>query len=275
MTECPQSEITSRRRRRLFQRDEPTPGSCLPSPTAAAPYQRDTRLHRSLHFTPEGQQSQMSKRDPHALIVDYTRTMMAFLLLRSRPRRIGLIGLGGGSLAKFCYRELPEARIDAVEVDPRVVAMRRQFHVPDDDARFHVHVVDGADFVAANRGAFDVLLIDAYDAVGIPPQLSTPRWYDDCRASLSRGGVLVANLYCADSDVHLERLRCSFDGAVVVLDEAKDANRVAFACAGGLLQPDPVLADFRPAQLSLGGWHQVKASFQRVAAELARWQVAP
>ncbi len=248
------------------------PAAIGPTPV---PYQRDTRLHRTLHFTPDALQSQMSKRDPAALVVDYTKTMMAFLLFVSRPRRIGMIGLGGGSLAKFCYRELPEARIDAVEVDPRVVSMRQQFHVPDDDPRFRVLVADGADFVASDRGGYDVLLLDAYDAAGIPPRLASQDWYDDCRAALGDGGVLVANLYCPDVEDHVERLHRSFGGAVLVVDEPLDANRVAFAYAGDLLQPDPARADFRPAQLSLGGWHQVKASFQRVAAALARWQVGP
>lgn len=273
MTEQYQSGLPpAPRRARAGRRDashRERPAAIGPTPV---PYQRDTRLHRTLHFTPEALQSQMSKRDPAALIVDYTRTMMAFLLLRSRPERIGMIGLGGGSLAKFCRRELPEARIDVVEIDPRVVALRAQFHVPDDDERFAVHVEDGADFIARGRDRFDVLLLDAYDARGIPSRLASQGWYDDCRAVLRDGGVLVANLYCADAEDHVERLRRSFGGAVVVVDEPLDANRVAFAYAADLHHPDPTLADFRPALLSLGGWHQVKAAFQRVGTALARWR---
>jgi len=52
--------------------------------------------------------------DPYALCLAYTRKMMAFLLFNSQPRRILQLGLGGGSLAKFCYKHLPDASITAV-----------------------------------------------------------------------------------------------------------------------------------------------------------------
>jgi spermidine synthase len=69
--------------------------------------------------------------------------MMAFLLFNPRPRRILILGLGGGSLAKFCYRHLPSATITAVEIDPHVMALREEFRVPADDERFRVLQGDG------------------------------------------------------------------------------------------------------------------------------------
>ena len=48
---------------------------------------------------------------PDRLLVGYTRTMLAALWLHPDPRRIGIIGLGGGAQAKFCYRHLPQARL--------------------------------------------------------------------------------------------------------------------------------------------------------------------
>ena len=61
---------------------------------------------RSLHFTHGEVQSSMRVGRPDELQVDYTRTMMGFLLLDPQPRRITMIGLGGGSLVKFCHRHL-------------------------------------------------------------------------------------------------------------------------------------------------------------------------
>ena len=74
---------------------------------------------RSLHFTMGEVQSSMRTDRPDELELDYTRTMMGFLLLNPQPRAIAMIGLGGGSLAKFCHRHLPSARITAVENNPR------------------------------------------------------------------------------------------------------------------------------------------------------------
>ena len=73
---------------------------------------------RSLHFTHGEVQSSMRVARPDELQVDYTRTMMGFLLLNPRPRRITMIGLGGGSLAKFCHRHLRWARMTVVENNP-------------------------------------------------------------------------------------------------------------------------------------------------------------
>src|SRR3954447_9417458 len=125
--------------------------------------------------------------------------MMAFLLFNKTPQRIAMIGLGGGSLAKFCYRELACARIDVVEINPHVVALRDAFGVPSDDERFGVHVQDGADFVRKSQACFDVLLIDAYTREGIPAQLASAQFYDCCRDSLRNDGILVSNLYCNDA----------------------------------------------------------------------------
>ena len=104
----------------------------------ARPFVHDNGDTRSLHFTLDELQSRMNKRHPWRLEVDYTRTMMGFLLLVPEPASISMVGLGGGSLAKFCYRQLPACRITVVEINPYVIALRRDFCVPDDDVRFEV-----------------------------------------------------------------------------------------------------------------------------------------
>ena len=80
-------------------------------PGLVEPFVQEDGHTRSLHFTRGELQSRMDKRQPWSLAVDYTRTMMAFLLLLPEPASIAMIGLGGGSLAKFCYRHLPDCRI--------------------------------------------------------------------------------------------------------------------------------------------------------------------
>ena len=84
----------------------------------AQPYILETPSERCLYFSQANLQSIMSLDEPDALISAYTRKMMAFLLFNPAPRRITMIGLGGGSLAKFCYRNLRGAQITVVELDP-------------------------------------------------------------------------------------------------------------------------------------------------------------
>ena len=89
--------------------------------------------------------------------------------------------------------------------------------------------------MAARRNAFDVLLVDGYDEHGIPAVLSTQAFYDDCRDSLGADGVMACNLYVRDPDTHVAKLRQAFGEAqVLVVDEPKMSNRVAFAWRGAL-----------------------------------------
>ncbi len=102
-------------------------------------------------------QSEMLASDPDCLVLSYTRTMMAFILFNSEPKRIAVIGLGGGSMPKWCYRQLPDAHITVIEINPKVVALRDQFYIPVDDDRFRVICGDGADYIADTSSSLAVL----------------------------------------------------------------------------------------------------------------------
>ena len=100
------------------------------------PHILETRFHRHLLFAHDAVQSSMRLDAPDRLITAYMRKMMAFLLFKPTPHRIVMIGLGGGSLPKFCYRHLPETQITVIEIDARVIALRDEFCIPKDDERF-------------------------------------------------------------------------------------------------------------------------------------------
>ena len=224
---------------------------------------RRTWRHVELQFHGDVTQTRMSRWFPQRLHVGYTRTMLAALWLHPAPRRIGIIGLGGGAQTKFCHRHLPLARIDVAENDADVIALRGEFQIPADDARLRVECVDGARWLRDHRGGFDLLLLDAYDAQGIPAALSTQAFYDDCRAALSADGVMASNLYDTDTRAHLTRLRRSFDGRVLKLDEPDMSNKVAIAW-NGMPRPGPV--DAALAALPWGVRGQLRAGFRRLAA---------
>lgn len=159
------------------------------------PYIFETPYERRLHFTQDATQSAMSLLEPDSLIAPYTRKMMAFLLLNPNPRHVVMVGLGGGSLAKFCYRHLPKTRITVVEIDADVIAMRDEFLIPRDDERFRVVHDDGARFLEAGDEPFDVLLVDAFDADGVALSLVDERFHRAAARRLDEGGVIVTNLW--------------------------------------------------------------------------------
>ena len=142
-----------------------------------------------LTFESDHVQSRMDVRSPNALLLEYTRIMMGFLLHQSAPQSIAMVGLGGGSLAKFCHRYLPHSRITVVEISLEVIALRDAFAIPPDSERFSVLQVDGAEFCRYNDTPFDVVLLDVFDATGVPPVLVTEQVYGDLHQSLHPGGV--------------------------------------------------------------------------------------
>jgi len=195
------------------------------------PYILEDGELRQLCFGVDNTQSVMRISDPYALDLAYTQEMMAFLLFNCQPRRIVLIGLGGGSIAKYCYRYLPAARIAAVESDSDVIALRDEFLIPRDDFRFSVIHGDGAAYVAALRRKVDALLVDAFDREGIPPSLANLAFYENARRCLTANGVFVMNFAGEQTSYlgHLDWIRGVFGEAVFAVPVDAGSNYVVFA----------------------------------------------
>jgi spermidine synthase len=199
----------------------------------------DARGYRSLHVGGEAIQSTMKLGDPFALALDYTRCMMAFLLFHPQPREVLMIGLGGGSLAKFFHRRLRATRVRVVELDARIVdTARMHFALPPDDARLSVEIGDGAE--ALSPECCDVLVIDAYHDERHVPELATQAFYDAAFMALGEKGVLVVNYMNDDPmfDQYLQRLEAAFGGAVFMMRALYDPNIIAFALKGLPREPD-------------------------------------
>jgi len=222
----------------------------------------------SLHFSGHETQSCMDLRHPDALHLEYTRTMMGFLLFTPEPRSVAMIGLGGGSLAKFCHRHLPKTRIQVIEINPHVIALRDEFQIPPESKRFSVIQGDGAEFVRAAPRHFDVLLLDGYDHEGLPASLSSQRFYDDCREMLAPDGMLVVNLHCTQArwQQQLARIRRSFAGAILSVDDKDGSNSVVFASTVHLSAPPYRKPMRRPPGLDDDAWAQLRGTFSRVMA---------
>ena len=193
----------------------------------------DERGVRSLHVGGEAIQSSMKLGDPFALALDYTRCMMAFLLFHPEPREALMIGLGGGSLAKFFHRRLRATRVRVVELDARIVhTARTQFALPPDDERLAVEIGDGAE--ALSPECCDVLVVDAYHDEVHVPKLATQEFYDAAYLALGPRGALVVNFMDDDPrfDEYLRRLEATFGGAVLAMRALYDPNVIAFALKG-------------------------------------------
>lgn len=153
---------------------------------------------RTMYFVAGGAryiESRWDMANPRSLDLDYSRTMMAGLLVCPRPRRLMMMGLGGGSITNYLFERFEDLEIDAVDIDPEVVRLaRRWFGVPD-HPRYRTHVADGRLFVESSSAPWDMMMLDAFRGVFVPYHLKTVEFYRACRDRLTPTGVVVANLH--------------------------------------------------------------------------------
>lgn len=193
---------------------------------------------RTLHFGSDWIQGAMRIARPWRLELDYTREMMASLLLRDDarfPRTALLIGLGAASLTKFLYRYYPSTKLTVVEIEPRVVAAARQFFkLPDDPLRLNIAIADGSHYIAERNKTYDLILVDGYDAHAHPGELNMLPFYQMCRARLNDNGIVAVNLLGRSRGYRasLERIKTAFDGRALAFPSCDSGNVIAIAAAG-------------------------------------------
>lgn len=147
-----------------------------------------------------GRQTCQDLDDPQRMVFGYTRMMMSALFAHPDPKRILVIGLGGGTLSRALVDVLPEARVDTVEIDPAVLKVATEHFGFRQGPRQTVHVADGRAFVeaaAAQGRQYDLIMLDAFDVTYIPPHLLTREFLTLVRERLAPGGILAANTFTA------------------------------------------------------------------------------
>ena len=185
----------------------------------------------SLYFKIGSVQSQMREEAPVDLLLTYTQIMTSFLKFNPLPRSIAMIGLGGGSMPKWCHRHLPHADITIVEINPYVIALRDRFYIPEDDHRFRVLCEDGADYVARAPERTDVLIVDGFNMDGQPPELCSQVFYNNCCHALTSSGLMIVNLCGDNDDANIRRIGKSFGNQISIVTSGDD-DLVVFARKG-------------------------------------------
>ena len=210
---------------------------------------RDTNPLADVYFSDEGPvrhlhldsiwvQGSMLIDSPQVLVHQYIQRMMAWLLFvepASVPRRQAMqLGLGAGSLTKFCAKVL-RMRTVAIEINPNVlVACRGWFKLPPDNVRMQVVLADAAQEVRDPKwfGRVDALQIDLYDHDAAAPVLDTEAFYADCQRLLTDDGCLSVNLFGRSSSHarSVERLVAVFGrDAIWPFKATREGNTVVLA----------------------------------------------
>jgi spermidine synthase len=193
---------------------------------------------RYLHFGSSWVQGAMRIARPWNLELEYTREMMASLLLRNEarwPRKILLIGLGAASLTKFLYRYRPDAHLTIVEIEPAVVAAARHFFkLPEDDKRIHMIIGCGAEYILGTNKRFDLILVDGFNEHAHPGQLNSLPFYQACRSRLTDQGIMAVNLLglCKGVLGGFAHILNAFDDRALMFPSCESGNTIAFAAEG-------------------------------------------
>jgi len=155
-------------------------------------------------------------------------------LPEKRRRRILILGLGGGSVARIARALAPKAAITGVELDPEVVRLARE-HFDLDALGVRVEIADALAWLEKARGHYDAILEDVFighgDAVHKPDWIPHPA-HELVRRRLAPGGVFVSN--CLDEHGRVAAaMREAYRGVVSIEVEDYD-NRVLVAADGEL-----------------------------------------
>lgn len=106
--------------------------------------------------------------------------------------RILVLGMGTGTFASQCREYIPGAVVEGVEIDGKITELARAyFRLPGD---VPVATYDGRAYLAVAGGRYDVIMVDAYQDITIPFQMSSVEFFTLVKEHLAPGGIMVVNL---------------------------------------------------------------------------------
>ena len=219
---------------------------------------------RALTFVRDnGQEAVQSRIDlsaPHALVAPYARSMFASYLYQPQPRRVLIVGLGGGAMVRFLTHHEPHVHVDALEIDPAVVRIADQYFGVRTGGNVRVHTVDAVAFVESTTDRYDLILMDAFlrpssdtDTTGVPTRLKTLEFLGRLKQALAPGGVVAFNVneHSTMAD-DIAAVTTAF-GKVAVYGSPPSDNKVVIAAAGAMPSDDELRGRLAGVEARFGG----------------------
>lgn len=143
-------------------------------------------------------------------------------------KKILILGMGTGTFAEQCRKYFPASQIVGVEIDEKITALaRRYFDLPAD---VQVVTYDGRAFLQADKNFYDVILVDAFQDISPPFQMSSTEFFSLVKNHLTERGVMVVNMNMRGAiNEHLTDTIAQIFPAVKIIDVRGVTNRVLFA----------------------------------------------
>jgi len=222
---------------------------------------RERSLYRNIFVTQNGDERCMTFRypqgagrqsckllhEPKKLIFQYTRMQLTALFLNPNPKRILVIGEGGGTIPTALQELCPDAEIDVVELDQAVDSVARTFFGFKAGPRMRVTISDGRIFVkraAGKKPNYDLVVLDAFEADYIPEHMLTREFLQEVKADMAPDGVVAANTF-SDSALY-DHESVTYRAVFGPFFNLKQANRIILGRRDGI-KPDDLATARRNA----------------------------
>ncbi|HYE84742.1 MAG TPA: fused MFS/spermidine synthase [Vicinamibacterales bacterium] len=224
---------------------------------------RDGDVRAMTFVRDNGQEAVQSRVDlsaPHTLQSPYARGMFASYLYQPQPRRVLIVGLGGGAMVRFLTHHEPHLQIDAVEIDPAVVRIADQYFGVRSAGNVRVHTADAVKFVESITDRYDLILMDAFlrpssdtDATGVPTRLKTLEFLGRLKQALTPGGAIAFNIneHSGMAD-DIAAVATAF-GGVAVYRCPPSQNKVAIATADAMPTDEQIRSRMAALDARFGG----------------------
>jgi spermidine synthase len=151
-------------------------------------------------------QTLWNTKRPYDLVTNYSRLMFASYFFLPHPKRVLIVGLGGGAMVHFLEHYDPGVEVDAVEIDPKVVELAEKYFDVRTQKNIKIITQDAFKYfqenkTRENKTQYDVIYMDAFlkpsegtDATGQPLRLKTTEFYKGLRDQLTPDGIVAINL---------------------------------------------------------------------------------
>jgi spermidine synthase len=164
-------------------------------------YKRDSVVTLRFGRQPSVQiQSQVDLSNLRQHQLEYTAMSFCGLLYKPEPKRILVLGLGGGVIPREIRYYFPASDIDVAEIDPEISRIATEFFGFAEDAKLKVRIADGRIFIREQLRKeavpkYDIVILDAFNGDYIPFHLMTKEFLEEVKGVLAEDGVVVANVF--------------------------------------------------------------------------------
>lgn len=150
---------------------------------------------RHLRKEAEWLESAVDLDDPLKPVVAYTSSVFSGVFFKDQPKKVLMVGLGGGGFNHLFNATFPEALLQTVEIDPLALELAKKHMAFQESETNKVAILDGRQFVKKTRERWDWVILDAFHAGTVPFHLKTSEFYAEIRKRLADDGILLLNLH--------------------------------------------------------------------------------